>query len=118
MFPSHSPEQAAVAAQLAHDLAAYEEGLRSVVRGHWDPSLYRRLSDHFDRMQMLASLLPSMCGCWSELLISRVELTHALWTAGRPGNGRSRVAICFGQHCLLIAEVRRECQEYLAADRA
>jgi hypothetical protein len=113
MFPSHSPEQASIAAQLAQDLAAYDEGMRRVVRGQWEPAFYRKLADQFDRMQMQASLLPRLTACWSELLISRVELTHALWTAVPSGN-QARVAACHARHRLLVARVQRECQAYLA----
>lgn len=113
MFPSHSPQQAAIAAQLARDLAAYEEGMRAVVRGRWNPALYRSLSDQFDRMQMQAGALPRLAASWSELLISRVELTHALWTGGPSVQGSSKVAVRHAQHCMLIADARRKCEEYL-----
>jgi hypothetical protein len=113
MFPSHSPEQAAIAAQLSLDLAEYDEGIRRVVRGQWEPAFYRHLADQFDRMQMQAGMLPSLAGTWSELLISRVELTHALWSAG-PTDGKARIVSCHARHRLLIARAQRECMGYVA----
>ena len=112
MLPSHSSEQATIAAQLALDLAEYDDGVRRLVRGQWEPAFYRYLADHFDRMHLKASMLPRLTVSWSELLISRVELTHALWSAG-PVGGKARIATCQTRHRLLIARAQRECMGYV-----
>src|SRR3954463_10826785 len=114
MFPSHSPEQAVIASQLANELEAYARGLHELLERRWDPELYRQLSDQFDRMQMLAQALPRIAGSWTELLISRVELTHALYNLRAPSRMNGRVVALHAQHDALIREVRGKCQRYLA----
>lgn len=111
---SHSPEQAAIASQLASELRSYDGKLRELLQRRWDPDLYRELSDQFDRMQMQAQSLPQLSASWTELLISRVELTHALWTLTAPSRINGRVVAHHAHHCLLIGEVMRKCQDYLA----
>ena len=111
---SHSPEQAAIAAELVRQLTAYEEGLRALLQGHWDPDLYRGLSDQFDAMHMHSELLPGLAVSWTELLITRVELTHALWTLSAPARVNGRVVAYHARHKVLIEEVRRKCCEYIA----
>lgn len=111
---SHSPEQAAIAALLAFELHSYDEKLRELLQRRWDPDLYRELSDQFDRMQMHAQSLPRLSSRWTELLISRVELTHALWTPGAPSRINGRVEACHAQHCARLEEVARGCRDYLA----
>jgi hypothetical protein len=110
---SHSPEQAAIAAEIDRQLAEYDKGLCALLQGHWDPALYRHLSDLFDAMQMKASLLPKLTSSWSELLITRVDLTHALWSVRTPSRIDGHVVAFHARHKVLIAEVRRECQEYM-----
>ena len=111
---SHSPEQAAVATQLAQELAAYDQKLAGLLQGRWDPDVYRELSDQFERMQMLAQALPGLSSGWTELLISRVDLTHALWSLSTPTRLNGRVRAYHAQHTELIGEVRRQCLRYLA----
>lgn len=113
MFPSHSPEQAAIASELANELDTYARGLHELLERRWDPELYRRLSDQFDRMQMFAQALPRIAGSWTELLISRVELTHALYNLRAPSRMNGRVVALHAQHDALIREVRRKCRRYL-----
>ena len=114
MSMSHSPEQAAVASELVRQLAAYEAGLRELLQRRWDPELYRDLSDLFDRMQMLATLLPKLASSWTELLITRVDLAHALWTLSSPSRINGRVVAFHAKHKVLIEEARRKCLEYVA----
>jgi hypothetical protein len=113
LFPSHSPEQQAVAKQLADELARYSAGLNMLLERRWDPELYRKLSDQFDRMQMYAQALPRLVGCWSELLISRVELTQALWELRSPSRINGRVLALHAQHEQLIQQLRGMCRRYL-----
>lgn len=109
---SHSPEQAAVASRLETELAEYEDQLRELLQRRWDPELYRRLSDQFDRMQMQATLLPKLARSWTELLITRVDLAHALWAVSSPSRINGRVVAFHARHKVLIGEVRRKCLEY------
>lgn len=80
----------------------------------WDSALYRQLSDQFDRMQMAATLLPKLTASWTELLITRVDLTHALWCLSAPSRINGRVVAFHARHKVLIDEVRRKCNEYIA----
>jgi hypothetical protein len=113
MFPSHSPEQHAIASQLLEELDRYDDGLDVLVERRWDPDLYRELSDSFDRMQMYATALPALAGTWTELLISRVELSHALWKVGSPSRINGRILGIQARHKVLLAEMRRNCRAYL-----
>lgn len=110
---SHSPEQAAIARQLSQELQTYDEKLRELLQRRWDPELYRELSDRFDQMQMQAQLLPALASSWTDLLISRVDLTHALWMLSAPSRINGRVVAYHAQHRVLIEEVRRRCQAYM-----
>jgi hypothetical protein len=114
LLPSHSPEQLAVARQLSDELARYSAGLNLLLERRWDPALYRELSDHFDRMQMQAQALPQLVRCWSDLLVSRVELTHALWESRSPSRSDGRMIALHAQHEQLIQELRGICRGYLA----
>jgi hypothetical protein len=111
---SHSPEQAAIACGLARKLTAYEDGLRDLLL-RWDPELYRQLSDRFDEMQMEAALLPGLAASWTELLITRVDLAHALWTLTTPSRINGKVVAFHARHKVLIEEVRSKCREYVTA---
>lgn len=111
---SHSPEQAAIASELDAALAQYEEGLRELLQRRWDPELYRALSDQFDCMQMHATLLPKLSASWTELLITRVDLTHALWSATMPSRVNGKVVAFHARHQVMLEEVRRKCREYIA----
>lgn len=108
----HSPEQLAAAAELARELQEYEARLRELLR-RWDPDLYRALSDQFDRMQMLAQSLPRLSFAWTELLITRAELTHALWSLTAPSRLNGRVIACHAQHAAVLERALRECREYV-----
>jgi DNA-binding GntR family transcriptional regulator len=114
LFPSHSPEQLAVARQLSDELACYSAGLNLLLERRWDPALYREVSDQFDRMQMHAQALPQLVRCWSDLLVSRVELTQALWESRSPSRNDGPVIVLHAQHERLIQELRGICRGYLA----
>ena len=113
MFSSHSPGQLAVARQLADELDRYSAGLKLLLERPRDPALYRELSDQFDRMQMQAQSLPQLVRCWSDLLVSRVELTQALWESRPPGRSDGRLIALHAQHQQLVQELRGVCRSYL-----
>jgi hypothetical protein len=112
MFPSHLPQQAALACELVTALADYETGLRRLLHA-WDADLYRELSDQFDRMQLMVPALPQLTLGWTELLISRAELMHALWTVG-PERSSGKVIACHAQHEAVLRDVVRKCLPYAA----
>jgi hypothetical protein len=111
---SHSPEQAVIATHLAEELVAYDRQLGELLHGSWDPGVYRALSDQFDRMQTMAQALPVLSSSWTELLISRVDLTHALWSLSTPTRINGRVRAYHARHGELVEEVRLKCLRYLA----
>jgi hypothetical protein len=115
MLPSHSAEQVAIASLLVTELAEYEQGLRRLVLD-WDADLYRSLSDQyqFDRMQMYAAALPSLSVSWTELLISRAELMHAIWTGRVPPHANGKAIALQAQHHAMVAEVLRKCVAYIS----
>lgn len=112
---THSPEQAAIGGGLARKLTEYEEGLRELL-AHWDPQLYRELSDRFDAMQLEATQLPGLSASWTELLITRVDLTHALWSLTTPSRINGKVVAFHARHKVVIDELRRKCREYVTTD--
>jgi hypothetical protein len=65
-------------------------------------------------MQMQATLLPKLSASWTELLITRVELTQALWTLSAPARVNGKVVAYHARHAVQIEEVRRQCREYVA----
>jgi hypothetical protein len=111
---SHSPEQAAIASELVAQLTEYESGLRELLQRRWEPELYRQLSDQFDQMQMRATLLPKLGTGWTELLITRVDLMHALWALTSPTRINGKVVALHARHKVLIEEVRSRCLHYVA----
>jgi hypothetical protein len=113
----HSPEQTAIAEQLTDELKEYEGGLRELIERRWDPELYRALSDRFDRIQMYCEALPQLAGIWTELLITRVDLAHALWSVRAPTRINGRVVAFHARHRVLIGEMRAQCAGYLRAFR-
>lgn len=115
MFPSHSPQQSAIAAQLVAELASYGQELDELIERRWDPELYRSVSDRFDRMQQYAEALLGLSTTWTELLISRVELMHALWSVSSPSRLGGKVRACHARHQELLAELRRKTRVYAPA---
>lgn len=114
MYPSHSPQQAVIAEQLANGLADYEAGMACLLGRQWDPELYRAMSDRFDLMQQYASALPRLSASWTELLISRTELLDAMWSLRTPTRVDGRVEAMLARHKMLIAQVRARCADYVA----
>jgi len=112
---SHSNEQAAAAAQLARALREYDRLLGTLLQGPWDAELYRELSDQFDRMQLQVQLLPRLTLAWTELLISRAELLHALWSRAVPARVDGRVAAYHAHHRALVEAMLRACAPYMGA---
>lgn len=112
MFPSHSPQQRVIAQQLAAELAEYDRGLGELLLLHWDPQLYRSLSDRFDRIEMLVNALPRLASRWTEFLISRVDLTHALWSVHTPSRISGKVVAMHARHRMFLLELASLCGDY------
>lgn len=118
MFPTHSAEQSAIAAQLAADLVSYREGLRQLLQRHWEPDLYRELSEQFDRIQMKAAALPRLSVAWTEVLISRAELMQALWNLRTPTRINGRVEALHARHGQRVDDLIATCAGYARPLRA
>jgi hypothetical protein len=116
MFPTHQPELRAIAAQFAAALDAYEHDLETLVKLRWDPELYVKLGGQFDQMRGYAAMLPTVAVDWTELLITRLELSNGLWAARSPGRLSGRVLGLHAQHKVVIASLRRRCQALAAGD--
>lgn len=115
MIPSPSAEQSAIASQLARELASYRDGLQALLHGSWDPERYRSLSEQFDRMQMLVGAFPRWSLPWTELLISRAELMHALWNLRTPARVDGRVQALHALHGMRVDELLDCCRRCEAA---
>ena len=118
MAPSPSAEQNAIAMQLAAELHAYREGLRRLLQRQWDPEAYRRLSERFDHIQMQAEALPALSVVWTEVLISRAELMHALWNLRAPTRINGRVEALHARHEQRVDELLARCAKYTRAPEA
>lgn len=114
MDASHLYQHAAIASELARELAAYRSALQQLLTG-WDTDLYRELCERFDRMEMLANALPRLSAGFTELLITRVELLHGLWELRPPAPLTARVAVLHERHEEVIAELLRKCAQYTHA---
>ena len=114
MIPSAAAEKAAIARQLLDALRKYEADVALLVELGLDPELAQRIGDQFDRMRMYSSELPALSVSWVELLISRFDMTQALW-ASRTGAATHRVVKLHDYHVSIIAEVRRKCLDYVEA---
>lgn len=112
MLASPSAEQSAIASQLAAELVSYGLGLHQLLERQWEPELYRALAEQFDRMQMLVAALPPLAVTWTELLISRAELTHALWNLRAPTRINGRVEALHARHQAVAGELLELCGRY------
>jgi hypothetical protein len=112
MFPSHLPQQAAIASQLATELVEYQQGLGRLLAAAWDARLYGRLRERFDRITMYANALPLLAVSHAELVITRVELLRAVHDAAGVSPDAEVVAR-HAEHDLAIAQVLRKCMRYV-----
>lgn len=108
----HSAEQAAIASQLLGALDQYDKDLSLLVTHGLDPELAQQVSERFDLMRMYSTALPALSVTWVELLISRFDMTHAMWS-NRNGGTSHRVAKLYEYHRSVIAEARAKCRAYL-----
>jgi len=78
------------------------------------PKLAQSLGEQFDRMRMYVTALPALSVIWVELLISRFEITQALWSS-RTGGPTNRLVHLHEYHVAILREVRLKCQGYVQA---
>lgn len=113
MLPSHQAEQSASAFQLAAALEPYESSVDQLVASGYDPELHASITRQIEQMRVHAGALPEFSVVWVALLISRFELTHALWKADRAAADPAVLA-AYGEHKESIAGLRRHCTRILA----
>lgn len=112
-MPSSCPfELHPIATQLSAALEVYERDLDDLVKRRWEPELYVRLGEQFDAMRGYAAALPSLALEWTDLLITRLELSNDLWAARAPGRLTGRVLGLHAQHKVVIGNLRRKCESY------
>lgn len=114
MFPTQVAQQQVIAEQLVDTLAAYRAGMDALVVGCCDPMHWEQLGEQFDDMRKLATALPRVQITWVELLISRFELTEALWHGRHPGQVTVRLVELHERHRALADELSRKCLQYYA----
>lgn len=83
MAASDSPALRAIASQFASALDAYEFEVDALLGTHFEPELYRHVSNRMEEMRRYAAALPPLSAAWVELLIRHAELMHGLWRAQR-----------------------------------
>jgi hypothetical protein len=107
---SHLPEQHAIALQLLAALDRYAGDLEPLFRRGYDPELYASLSEQFDAMRLLVISLPPLSFSWVMLLITRAELTHALFKAQQDASQAASLAQHHAAHKGAIGELRGSCE--------
>lgn len=110
---SHMPEQQAIVLQLLAALDGYEADLAPLFQRGCDPELYASLSQQFDGVRLLATSVPQLTFSWVMLLISRAELTHALFMAERDAARARELATHYAKHGVAISELRGSCRRLL-----
>ena len=75
------PEQQPTSfSELLATLDRYEEALQLLMLSGWDTGAYTSASMEFDQLSFDASFFPLLRVSWMEVLISRHELMHSLWS--------------------------------------
>lgn len=96
-------------------LHRYEQLLQQLVPAGWDTGLYTESSLVFDEMSIHVRPLARLRVCWMEVLISRYELTHALWDTRTHGTP-NEVAAMGTKHLLAVERLRQLCTQDVARD--
>lgn len=109
---SQQAEHSATAFQLAAALEHYESSVDQLVTRGYDPQLHAAVARQLEPMRLYAGALPELSVAWVALLISRVELTHALWMAARCA-ADARVLAAYEEHKQTIAVLRQRCTRML-----
>jgi hypothetical protein len=98
---------AAVAAQLAEALAAYDAETTALLANDRDLDSYSRVSARMDQLRLYANAMPQLGSAWAELLIRHFELTHGLWRAHRDPALRGALVDIRANHVAAIQVLQR-----------
>ena len=108
--------QGPIATRALQVLADYERAASALLAEGPASQAYRQGSRLFEDLQGLASDLPHARVAWVEVLISRFEFTHALWTAGSEHAARDSARALGLVHLAALARFREKCRiAYLSA---
>ena len=99
----------AIAEQMLGELDAYERLLARLMREPRNPELVQLLSEQTDRIYICGQTLPRVAVSFTEFLVTRAELTHALWT-GRATSRGEPAATLHQEHLAAIELLRRACR--------
>ena len=114
---SHAGERRAIASTLLCGLERYGQDTQALVKGY-DPERYRKLAQQFDHLRLLASSLPELSVPWVALLISRAELTFALFKAPHDPAARASIPTMLERHREHLEELMGSCARLIKADAA
>jgi len=90
-------------------LAEYERAASALLAPTLDLDAYARASELFDDAQLLATDLPEARVAWVEVLISRFEMTHALWLSGRSTADEETIRALAARHLAALERFRGKC---------
>jgi hypothetical protein len=106
---SHAGERRAIAFQLIAALEKYEHDLLPLAKGY-DPERYANLSRQFEELRLFAASLPELSVPWVAMLISRTEMTFALFKAQQAQKrGGGEQATFLEKHRFAVEELRGSC---------
>ena len=86
---SHPGERQAMASALWLGLRNYREELQRVADAY-DPEACRALTERFDDLRLYAACLPELSVPWVSVVISRAEMTIALFKGHRDAGEREK----------------------------
>lgn len=94
---------------IAEQMLRYERLLSRLVQEPRDPELLQLLAEQTERVYICGQTLPRVAVSFTEFLVSRAELTHALWTANaaRPGDNATTL---HQEHVAALELLRRACR--------
>lgn len=105
-----------IAAQLLGELDRYERDLEALVDKRWDPALNERSAAAADAIRLCAQACGQAVSVpFTEFLISRAELCHALWSVRSPSRIGGRARALYTEHKAAIGSLRRATQRAAAA---
>lgn len=98
----------AIAQQLLEELDTYQRLLAEFESSRWDAGRALTLAEQADRVQLCAQTLPRIAVSYTEFLISRAELSHALFT--RVGSAGEALPDEYARHVGALDRLQRACQ--------
>lgn len=107
----------AIAEQMLGELDAYELLLARLVGDPRNPELMQLLSEQTDRIYLCGQTVPRIAVSFTEFLVTRAELTHALW-AGNAARAGEPAETLHLEHLAAIELLRRACRRVCSAAAA